>query len=298
MATPTTPGFNDISTYTAAAGWNPTSFPSPKVQNLAANFTPSTGPAASYLNNAPSATTPPWNFTVSPEDISWAMNAEVDRIKIFGTNSPPVTSGTRGMRDLSLTNCLLEGFSRGVTVEDQVIALETLLNYSLNTSKGFINIPVYHLKANNKSYGDANGNDGGFYVIKDIKVKESMRDLSGNSTRVNVDVSFTQVPQYQVDSGRDQASQAVTGSKAAFPEQVAGDNLTPPQKGTAKNAAGKQGKATSGPNAGAPADAGGGAAGGGGGGGVPSNTTGDAVANKAALEYQQLTGRAWVPPKR
>jgi hypothetical protein len=110
-------------------------------------------------------------------------------------------------------------------VEDQVVALESLLNYSLNTSKGFINIPVYHLKANNKFYGDANGNDGGFYVIKDIKVKESMRDLSGNSTRVNVDVSFTQVPQYQVDSGRDQASQAVTGSKAAFPEQQADQGL-------------------------------------------------------------------------
>jgi hypothetical protein len=130
------------------------------------------------------------------------------------------------MRDLSLTNCMLEGFSRGVTVEDQVVALENLMNYSLNTSKGFINIPVYHLRANNKVYGDANGNDGGFYVIKDIKVKESMRDLSGSATRVNVDVSFIQVPQYQVDSGRDQASQAVTGSKAAFPEQQVDQNLT------------------------------------------------------------------------
>ena len=223
-----TPGFDTVSTYAAAAGWNPTSFPSPKVQDLAANFTPDAGPAASYLNNAPSATTQPWNFTVSPEDISWSLNAEVDRVKIFGTNSPPVTSGTRGMRDLSLTNCLLEGFSRGVAVEDQVIALESLLNYSLNTSKGFINIPVYHLKANNKLYGDASGNDGGFYVIKDIKVKESMRDLSGNATRVNVDVSFTQVPQYQVDSGRDQASQAVTGSKAAFPEQQVAQGDKPP----------------------------------------------------------------------
>ena len=220
-----TPGFDAVSAYANASGWSPTSFPSAKVQDLAANFTPSEDALASYLNNAPSATTQPWNFTVSPEDISWSMNAEVDRVKIFGTNSPPVTSGTRGMRDLSLTNCLLEGFSRGVAVEDQVIALESLLNYSLNTSKGFINIPVYHLKANNKAYGDASGNDGGFYVIKDIKVKESMRDLSGNATRVNVDVSFTQVPQYQVDSGRDQASQAVTGSKAAFPEQQADQGL-------------------------------------------------------------------------
>jgi hypothetical protein len=155
------------------------------------------------------------------------------------------------MRDLSLTNCLLEGFSRGVAVEDQVIALESLLNYSLNTSKGFINIPVYHLKANNKAYGDASGNDGGFYVIKDIKVKESMRDLSGNSTRVNVDVSFTQVPQYQVDSGRDQASQAVTGSKAAFPEQQADQGLKETKSAKDKKVA-KATKSTSGPNSAPP----------------------------------------------
>ena len=223
--TTTTPSFNTVASFTELSGWNLGSYPTPKVQDLASNFDTSGITPISYLSNAPSATTQPWNFTVSPEDISWSMNAEVDRVKIFGTNAPPVTSGTRGMRDLSLTNCLLEGFSRGVTVEDQVVALESLLNYSLNTSKGFINIPVYHLKANNKFYGDANGNDGGFYVIKDIKVKESMRDLSGNSTRVNVDVSFTQVPQYQVDSGRDQASQAVTGSKAAFPEQQADQGL-------------------------------------------------------------------------
>jgi hypothetical protein len=158
---------------------------------------------------------------VSPEDISWTTNAEVDRVKIFGTNSPPVTSGTQGMRDLSLSNCLLEGFSRGVQVEDQVTQLEALMNYTLNTDKGFVNIPVYNLKANSKLYGDASGADGGFFVIKDIKVKESMRDLSGIATRVSVDVSLVQVPAYQVDSGRDQASQPVAGAKAAFPEQQA-----------------------------------------------------------------------------
>ena len=289
-----TPGFDTVSAYANSAGWSPTSFPSPKVQNLAANFTPSEGALASYLNNAPSATTQPWNFTVAPEDISWAMNAEVDRVKIFGTNAPPVTSGTRGMRDVALNNCLLEGFSRGVAVEDQVIALESLLNYSLNTSKGFINIPVYHLKANNKSYGDANGNDGGFYVIKDIKVKESMRDLSGNSTRVNVDVSFTQVPQYQVDSGRDQASQAVTGSKAAFPPQVAGDNLNPPQKvtpGTKGNV-----KATSGANSAAPGSTGAAAdaaagAGAAGGGGNQGNAAGNKVQDSYASRYAAERGR-------
>jgi len=230
------------SNFAAAGGWSSNYYSSQKSQDLANNFTmPSASPAPpGGLANASAPTTQPWNFTVSPEDISWSINSEVDRIKIFGTNSPPVTSGTRGMRDLSLTNCLLEGFSRGAQVEDQVIALESLLNYSLNTDKGFINIPVYQLRANNKAYGDANGSDGGFYVIKDIKVKESMRDLSGYSTRVNVDVSFTQVPQYQVDSGRDQASQAVTGAKAALPPQEQADQGV----GSTKSASGAKGPST------------------------------------------------------
>ena len=197
--------------------------------NLAANPFSS---AAGLLPGG-ATTTEPWNFTVSPEDISWTTNAQVDRVSIFGTNAPPVTSGTIGMRDLTLSNCLLEGFSRGVQVEDQVTALENLMSYTLNSDKGFVNIPVYHIRANNKNYGNGNSNDGGFFVIKDIKVKESMRDLSGSSTRANVDVSFVQVPAYQVDSGRDQASQAVAGSKAAFPEQQAdqGVGTTKPSGG-------------------------------------------------------------------
>jgi len=289
MATSTTPSFNTVSSFTNNAGWSPVSSTNFKVQDLATNFNASGGGPLSFLGNAPPATTQPWNFTVSPEDISWSMNAEVDRIKIFGTNSPPVTSGTRGMRDLSLTNCLLEGFSRGVTVEDQVVALESLMNYSLNTSKGFINIPVYHLRANNKVYGDANGNDGGFYVIKDIKVKESMRDLSGNATRVNVDVSLTQVPQYQVDSGRDQASQAVTGSKAAFPEQQADQGLDK----TKGKGGGKKGKARSGADSATPASAGGAgdAGGAGGGGGGAGGGAGNAIQESYAARYARERGR-------
>ena len=197
-------------------------------------------------------TTNPWNFTVAPEDVSWSTSAEADRIKIFGTNAPPVTSGSRGMRDLTLSNCLLEGFSRGVHVEDMVNDLESLINYSLNTERGFVNIPVYHVTANSKHYGDGGGAEGGFFIIKDIKVKESMRDLAGNSTRTNVDVSFIQVPAYQVDSGRDQASQAVTGSKAAFPEQQADQGLKETKSAKDKKVA-KATKSTSGPNSATPA---------------------------------------------
>lgn len=220
----------------ALAGW---SGEYTGVAGLADSFVPvdSLGSAVPQSElPAAAPTTNPWNFTVAPEDVSWSTSAEAERQKVFGTNAPPVTSGSRGMRDLTLSNCLLEGFTRGVHVEDMVVELESLINYSLNTEKGFVNIPVYHVTANSKHYGDGTGAEGGFFIIKDIKVKESMRDLAGNSTRTNVDVSFIQVPAYQVDSGRDQASQAVTGSKAAFPEQQADQGV-----GTTKSKSGPNG---------------------------------------------------------
>jgi hypothetical protein len=153
-----------------------------------------------------------WTFITAPEEISWDMANAANRVDIFGTNSPPVISGTRGMRDMRLGNALVEGFMRGKTVEAKVLALENLANYSLNTSKGFVNVPVFQVWANNKKYGN-----NGYFIIKDVAVKEVMRDLRGDATRAYVDVSLMQVPEFQVDSGRDQASVAVTGGKAAFP---------------------------------------------------------------------------------
>jgi hypothetical protein len=131
-------------------------------------------------------------------------------------------------------------------------------------------------------------------VIKDIKVKESMRDLSGSATRVNVDVSFIQVPQYQVDSGRDQASQAVTGSKAAFPEQQvdqtsdkkSGPNAANPKAGAKpKTGTGARGGAAAG--GGAADAAGGGAAGGGGG---ASGGAGNSIQESYAARYARERG--------
>lgn len=158
-----------------------------------------------------------WTFIVAPEDISWDVNAKVDRIEMYGTNAPPVVSGTKGMRDLTLGNALVEGFSRLRTVEDKIIELENLQNFSLNSSEGFVNTPVYQIWANSKKYGYANGVDGGYFIISSISIKETMRDLDGNSTRAFVDIKLVQVPSYQVDSGRDQASAAQAGAKSILP---------------------------------------------------------------------------------
>jgi hypothetical protein len=133
------------------------------------------------------------------------------------------------MRDLTLSNSLVEGFIRNVTVEAKVAALEKLMEYSLNSSDGFVSVPVYQVWASNKSYAGPTG----YFIIRDVKVKETMRDLTGNSTRAYVDVSLMQVPAYQVNSGRDQASTVTAGGEVRPP--VAGPN------GQANNAGGGAG---------------------------------------------------------
>jgi hypothetical protein len=113
------------------------------------------------------------------------------------------------MRDLSLSESLVEGFVRGVTIEGKIAALEKLMNYKLNQTDGFVSVPVYQVTANDKVYGN------GFFIIKDVKIKEEMRDIKGNATRAYVDISLMEVPEYQVNSGRDQASK-VAASVTSF----------------------------------------------------------------------------------
>lgn len=157
-----------------------------------------------------------WTFITAPEDVSWDVANNATRVDIFGTNNPPVVAGSRGMRDLTLSNSLVEGFVRGVNVEAKVAALEKLMNYGLNTSDGFVSVPVYQVWASNKSYGGPEA----YYLIKDIKVKETMRDLQGMTTRAFVDISLMQVPAYQVNSGKDQASATTAGAKSGLLSEV------------------------------------------------------------------------------
>ena len=175
-----------------------------------------------------------WTFITAPGEVSWNIVNQANRVDIFGTNSPPVVAGSRGMRDLSLSNALVEGFVRKVSLEGKIASLENLLNYSLNSSDGFVSVPVYQVWANSKSYGGSNA----FFIIKDVRVNESMRDLKGNTTRAKVDISLMQVPSYQVNSGRDQASQVTSAAGAAI-KQAANQEIA----GTANNGGAKPGAA-------------------------------------------------------
>ena len=187
-----------------------------------------------------------WSFITAPENVSWDVANAANRVDMFGTNNPPVVAGSRGMRDLSLGNALVEGFVRGVTVEGKISALEKLLNYKLIASDGFVNVPVYQVWANNKSYGGPEA----YYIIKDVKVKETMRDLKGDATRAYVDISLMQVPLYQVGSGRDLASAktAAAGSRILITQRqlfdaqkVAAAQVDGPKQSDLNNPAKRQG---------------------------------------------------------
>jgi hypothetical protein len=192
-----------------------------------------------------------WTFITAPEEVSWDVANNAQRVDIFGTNNPPVVAGSRGMRDLTLGNALVEGFVRNVQVEGKVAALESLMNYGLNASDGFVSVPVYQVWANSKSYGGSEA----YYIIKDVRVKEAMRDLRGNATRAYVDISLMQVPAYQVNTGRDQASQTTSGGVALTQQQRAAQAAGQASRQTAATSgslgAGQSG-AKQGPNAGGP----------------------------------------------
>ena len=151
-----------------------------------------------------------WTFITSPKEISWSVGNASNRVEIFGTNNPPVTAGTKGMQELTLNDSLVEGFVRKVTVGKKIAALEDLLRYTLNGSDGFVSVPVYEIWANSRSYGGGSGS-AGYFIFKDIRVNEKLRDLKGDTTRAIVDVSFMQVPAYQVNTGRDQATATTAG---------------------------------------------------------------------------------------
>lgn len=176
-----------------------------------------------------------WNFICAPEEISWTNSNAVNRVEMFGTNSPPAISGTRGLREFTLNNALVEGFSRNKQVEAKVSALEDLLRYKSSLAGGFVNVPVYQVWANQKGYGGQ-----AYFLIKSVQVKEKMRDLTGATTRAYVDVSFIEVPSFQVDSGIDQApfsQQAATSSLVKISAANAQANLvavTAQQKAAAK----------------------------------------------------------------
>lgn len=210
-----------------------------------------------------------FTFVTAPSDVSYSQGAVVEQVNIFGSNNPPLTVGSLNSGELVLGDALMEGFVLGKQVLQPIQDFYKMQEVTLNSEDGFVSVPVYTVYAG-QSVGS--GRTYGNYVIENIEVSEEMRDLTGATTRARVNVSFREVADYQINTGRDQALSSSTDA----PQQAAQQAANVAQANTAKNTPAAS------PAAAAAASSGGGG-GGGGGGGTQSSPTATAAAPGSRL---------------
>jgi hypothetical protein len=145
-----------------------------------------------------------WYFITAPQQVSWTKDSRMTIIEPYGTNNPYVHYGTTKLRQLNLNDVMVEGFSDGKSVENNVINLEACMRMVLDTDDGYASPYVWRVYAGGKSYGT--------YLITNVNVTEEIRDLQGRASRAKVDISLQEVSPYQVSSGIDITAEALTGS--------------------------------------------------------------------------------------
>ena len=141
-----------------------------------------------------------WIFITAPQDIGWDRQGNISTVDNYGTNSPYVIYSSTGMRKLSMNDVLIEGFSAGKEVEDHIIKLESMMNMVMNGEAGYVSPYVWDLKSGDKSYGN--------FVIESLNIKEVMRNTKGRADRATASITLQQVPDFQINTGRDLATAA------------------------------------------------------------------------------------------
>ena len=110
-------------------------------------------------------------FITFPGDVSWSKDSVNSEVATYGSNAPYLTYGTTKLRNLSLGNCLFEGFSDGKAVEGNITELEAAMNMVI-TEFGSASPYCWNAYAGGKQYGT--------FIIQSVQVQEQMRDMSGN----------------------------------------------------------------------------------------------------------------------
>ena len=145
-----------------------------------------------------------WYFITPPQSVSWSKDSTSKTIDTYGTNNPYLNYGSTSLRKLSLSDVLVEGFSDGKEVENNIIELEACMRMVINTENGYAAPYCWYAYAGGKSYG--------VFIITSVNVTEQMRDTTGKATRAKVDIELQEVSPYQVNSGTDITATAVQGS--------------------------------------------------------------------------------------
>jgi hypothetical protein len=157
-------------------------------------------------NSASGGNAAAFTFITAPQEVQYSQGAQVEQVSMFGTNNPPLTVGSLNAGELSLGSAMMEGFTLGKQVQQPLMDLLAMQEVSLDSQNGFVNVNVWSVQANERSYG--------MYVIENVDIQEEMRDMTGRTTRAMVNVKFREVAAYQVNTGRDQALSKTTGQAA------------------------------------------------------------------------------------
>ena len=145
-----------------------------------------------------------WYFITAPQAVSWSKDSKSNTVDVYGTNNPYVHYGQTGLRKLSLNDSMVEGFSDGKIVEQNIIDLEACMRMTLDSGDGYAAPYCWEVYAGGKSYGT--------YIITGVNVTEEIRDTSGMAARAKVSVSLQEVSPYQVSSGIDISADSLSGS--------------------------------------------------------------------------------------
>ena len=144
-----------------------------------------------------------WYFITPPQQVSWTKDSRTNVVDTYGTNNPYVHYGTTKLRSLRLGDSMVEGFSDGKAVEQNIIDLEACMRMVLDFDNGYTSPYVWHVYAGNKSYGT--------YVIESVSVNETIRTAEGRAARATVDLALQEVSPYQVSTGIDITAEIISG---------------------------------------------------------------------------------------
>ena len=145
-----------------------------------------------------------WYFITAPQNVSWSKSGQSSEIQTYATNNPYLHYGSTGLRQLTLGDAMIEGFSDGMQVEWNVIDLEAMMRVVLETEDGYAAPYCWEVYAGGKMYGT--------FIMDSVNVQEQIRDNAGLAARANVDISFKEVSPYQVSGGIDITAESLTGN--------------------------------------------------------------------------------------
>ena len=145
-----------------------------------------------------------WYAITFPANVNWDKNSKTKTVDTYGSNGENCGNAQLLSNNNLLGDCLLEGFSAAMQVEDVVLALEACMTMIIDEGSGYAAPYCWSVYAGPKKYG--------VFVIKSISVNEVMRDMSGKATRAKVDLVLQEVSPLQVNAGTDITSTAVQGS--------------------------------------------------------------------------------------